>query len=178
MPISFGQVPALFEAIAAKAEAAAGPVALAMAEAAADHISHVTLRRYPHSPYTRTSAPHGGPPGDISGHLARSMFAMPGPSSGGVGVAYAGNTAIYAAVQQWGAEIWARDRKSLMWKTDYPTSVTNFLKSLREGNGLFLNFARRVDIPARDYMIRGTEEAIPWIEQKKIEVFMALVWGE
>jgi hypothetical protein len=174
---TFEEAAAYLDMIARRAEDAAEPVAIAMAEAFTDHVSKVTLRQYTHDRWSKTPAPEDGPPAMVSGHLADSFIVTPGGSAGGVGRAVAGNTAIYANVQQFGRLITVKTRRFLMWKTDYPTSATAFWKSEREGDGLFLNFAKSVFIPPRDFMRRGLEEAIPEIEAKKIAVFMARVWG-
>jgi hypothetical protein len=176
--VGFAEAAAYLEVIAERAEAAAEPVAIAMAEAFTDHVSEVTLRQTAHDRWSKTPAPEGGPPAMVSGHLAESFVVIPGGGGGGTGRAIAGNTAIYAAVQEFGRVITVKNRKFLMWKTSYPTSATSFWKSEREGDGLFLNFAKSVYIPARDYWARGLVEAEDEIERKKIAAFMALVWGE
>lgn len=175
---TFAEAAAYLDVIAQRAEDAAEPVAIAMAEAFTDYVSTITLRQYTHDRWSKTPAPVGGPPAMIDGHLAASFIVIPGGSGGGVGRAIAGNTAIYAAVQEFGRVITVKTRRFLMWKTDYITSATSLWKSDREGHGLFLNFAKSVYIPARDYWRRGLEEATPSIEEKKIKVFMARVWGE
>ena len=164
---------------ARKAEGAALPCAMEMAEAFTDQVTKVTLRRYPHGPFDRTPAPRSGPPGMVSGDLADSFVITAGASGGGVGSAYSGPTVPYARIQQMGGEIFARNRRALMWRTDYETPNTNIAKSEREGGGLFLNFARHVHLPARDYMRRGLEECIASgeLERRKCDVFMAEVWG-
>jgi hypothetical protein len=153
-----------------------------MATTFADHVRNVTLRRYgQHSRFSKTPSPPGQPPSMVDGHLAASMVVFPGASSGGVASAVVGNTAIYAAVQEWGRVIHVRNRRFLMWITDYPTSVSNLEKSRRElGDGLFLNFAKSVEIPERSYFRRGLEEVIASgeLERNKIAVFMSIVWGE
>jgi hypothetical protein len=174
---TFAEAAAYLEEVARRAEDAAEPVAVAMAEAFTDHVSKVTLRQYAHDRWSKTPAPEDGPPAMVSGHLADSFIVTPGGSAGGVGRAVAGNTAIYANVQQFGRLITVKTRKFLIWKTSYPTSVTNFAKSEREGEGLYLNFAKSVYVPARDYWRRGLRESVGEIEKKKIAVFMARVWG-
>lgn len=187
MPISFGEVPAIFEGLAARAERAAAPVALNMAETFADHVRNVTLRRFgAHSRWSKTPSPPDGPaPAMVSGHLADSMVAFPGASSGGVASAVAANSAIYAAVQNFGRDIEVKSRRFLMWKTDYITPNTNLAKSLRERDagsledGLFLNFAKMVHIPERNFFEAGLEEILASgeLERNKIAVFMSIVWG-
>jgi phage gpG-like protein len=172
---TFAEAAAYLGMIAKRAEDAAEPVAIAMAEAFTDHVSKVTLRQYAHDRWSKTPAPKDGPPAMVSGHLADSFVVIPGGSAGGVGRAVAGNTAIYAAVQEFGAVITVKTRRYLMWRTSYVTDATSLWKSEREGDGLFLNFAKSVSIPARPYFdVKG---AIPEIEEKKIAVFMARVWG-
>ena len=175
---TFLEAAAYLEFIAEKAKDAAEPVAVAMAEAFTGYVSNITLRQYTHDRWSKTPAPEGGPPAAISGHLAGSFIVIPGGAGGGVGRATAGNTAIYAAVQEFGAVIRVRNRRFLMWKTSYPTKATAFWKSELEGDGLFLNFAKSVTIPQREYWLRGLREATLVIEVNKIKVFMARVWGE
>jgi len=178
--VSCAEAAANLEAIAARAERAAAPVALNMATTFADHVRNVTLRRYgQHDRLSKTPSPPGQPPSMVDGHLADSMVAFPGASSGGIGTAIAGNTAIYAGVQEFGRIIHVRNRRFLMWRTSYITDNTNLEKSDREGAGTWLNFAKFVNIPERDYFRRGLEEVIASgeLERRKIELFMALVWG-
>lgn len=173
---TFAEAAAYLDVIARRAEDAAEPVAIAMAEAFTDHVSRVTLRQYAHDRWSKTPAPRGGPPAMVDGHLAASFIVIPGGASGGVGRAIAGNTAIYAAVQQGGRRITVKSARSLRWLTDYITDRTNLEKSKRElGDGLYMNFAFAVQIPARPYF--DVDGAIPEIEKKKIETFVALVWG-
>jgi hypothetical protein len=171
---------ALFEAASKRAGDAAGPCALAMAKAASDHTSRVTLRRYAHDRLSKTPAPTGGPPAAVDGRLAGSFVVTPGPSGGSTGRAIYGPTVVYSRVQQFGAEIFAKNRRALMWRTSYITPNTNLEKSFREGGGTWLNFARHVHIPERDYLEKGLEEAIASgaLERAKAEVFMRIVWGE
>lgn len=175
MAISFAECAAQFEQIRRRAESAAEPCAMAMAEAFKDHVSRVTLRKSQHDRLSKTPAPPGGPPSMVSGHLAGSFVVYPGPSGGGVGRATVGNTAIYAAVQQGGRVIHVRNRRALMWRTSYITDATNLEKSFREGGGTWLNFAPYVNIPERPYF--DVDAAIPEIEARKIAAFMAIVWG-
>lgn len=177
---TFAELAEILDGVADRAEAAMPSVAMAMALAFQHHVSTVTLHRYSHGRYSKTPAPPGMPPAWVSGHLASSFEATPGPSGGGTGRAFSGPTADYARIQELGGDIEARNRRFLRWLTDYPTPNTNFAKSEREGGGLYLNFARRVHLPARPYMERGVDEVIASgaLERAKIAVFMAAVWGE
>jgi hypothetical protein len=166
-------------AVADRALNAAEPVAVEMAQAFTDHVTTVTLRRSSHDRLSKTPSPPGSPPSWVDGRLAGSFVVIPEGGGGGVGRAVAGPTVIYAAVQEFGAEIHVRNRRYLMWRTSYITDATNFEKSFREGGGTWLNFAKSVRIPERDYMRRGLEEVLASgeLERRKIAVFMALVWG-
>ena len=141
---TFAEAAAYLDVIARRAADAAEPVAIAMAEAFTDHVCKVTLRQYSHDQWSKTPAPEDGPPAMVSGHLADSFIVIPGGCCGGVGRAIAGNTAVYAAVQEFGGPVEAKTRDYLMWKTSYVTQATAFWKSAKEGEGLFLNFAKRV----------------------------------
>lgn len=169
---------AYLDMIAKRAADAAESVAVAMAEAFKDHVTTVTLKRDAHDRLSKTPSAPGSPPAMVSGHLAGSFVVVPEGGGGGVGRAAAGPTAIYAAVQEFGATIHVRNRKALMWRTSYITDATNLEKSFREGAGTWLNFAPLVRIPARDYMKEGLREVVASgeLERRKIAVFMGLVW--
>jgi phage gpG-like protein len=105
---------ALFEAIKAQAEGAAVPAVEGMAEHFEGDVRRV-LSLTAHGPMP-SGAPHyrafgvyyeatpGAPPALASGDLLASM--MRRPASGGiVATAMVGNTAIYSAVQEWGATL-------------------------------------------------------------------------
>jgi hypothetical protein len=157
--ISPDELPALLEALKAKVATSAGDTVTAMADTYRDRVKD-NLHRSEHALYSKTPSPEGGFPSWINGDLARSVLTTPGPSAGAVASASVGAWAIYARVQEEGAEIFARSRRFMMWRTDYPTPVTNLKKSLREGGGLYLNFAKHVSIPKRPYMAPTTLECI------------------
>src|SRR6516165_4488767 len=56
---TFEEAAAYLDMIARRAEDAAEPVAIAMAEAFTDHVSKVTLRQYTHDRWSKTPAPEG-----------------------------------------------------------------------------------------------------------------------
>lgn len=173
------ELPAFLKAIRDRAATSAPPVVMAMADTYRDHVSHVTLQRYTNAPYSKTPSPPGQPPARISGELAGSVRSHLGPSSGLVARASTAPHTVYARVQEIGAEITVKSRKYLKWLTNYPTSATAFWKSAREGDGLFLNFARSVTIPARPYMRPATRECIAngSLARAAMRAFMAKVWG-
>ena len=151
---------------------------MAMAETYRDRVK-ANLRHYEHAPFTKTPSPEGGFPAWIGGDLARSVWITPGLSSGMRATASVAPHTIYARLQELGGNIHAKNRKFLMWKTTYPTNVTNFAKSLREGGGLYLNFAKSVHIPERPYMAPTIKETVEdgSLTAAAMEAFMAAVWG-
>ena len=100
-----------------RAAAAAPPVAMSMADTFKDHLRTVTLRRYIAAPgQFGTPAPIGGPPAWRSGALAASVTSWPGGSSGFRATASSGPHTIYAATQQYGQHIYARNFEYMHWR--------------------------------------------------------------
>ena len=114
---------AKLEAIRDDAAAAMPACAEAMAGTYKDHLVKVTLRRSYASPFPGppgkgqygTPAPEGGPPAYRFGNLARSVIAWPGVSTGVSATAHVAPTVIYAGVQEFGAEIYARNYPYMKW---------------------------------------------------------------
>jgi hypothetical protein len=177
--VSPEELPDFLRALQAKAATSAHDVVMAMADAYKERVKD-NLHRSEHAPFSRTPAPAGGFPSYISGNLSRSIVTIPGIDAGMRATAHVAPFSIYARVQESGAEIFARNRRFLMWRTDYPTAATNFKKSAREGGGLFLNFARHVSIPARPYMSPTTRECVDdgSLTEAAMAAFQARVWDE
>lgn len=173
------ELPAFLKAIRDRAADAAPECVMAMADTYRDHVSHVTLQKYTNTPFSKTPSPPGQPPARISGELAGSVRSHLGPSSGMVAHATTAPHTVYARIQEVGGIISVKSRRYLKWLTDYPTSATAFWKSAREGDGLFLNFARSVRIPARPYMRPATEETVAdgSLTRAAMRAFVARVWG-
>jgi hypothetical protein len=130
-----GELPGYLAAMRDTAASAAAPAADAMAAAFQDHVQNVTLRQSgTHPPFTRTPAPPGAPPARITGDLSSSVIVR--PARGAVtATASAGPTVIYAAVQEYGRVISARNVKYMRWFMD----------------GTWW-YRRRVYVPPRPYM--------------------------
>jgi hypothetical protein len=173
------ELPDFLRAIRDRAADAAPETVMAMADTYQRHLTGVTLDRYSHPPFTKTPAPVGQPPARISGELAASVRSVLGPSSGSRAHATTAPHTVYARIQEIGGVIRAKRSKYLKWLTDYPTSATAFWKSAREGEGLFMNFARSVVIPPRPYMRPATEECVAngSLTRAAMAAFMAKVWG-
>jgi Bacteriophage HK97-gp10, putative tail-component len=171
------ELPAYLEAIAQRAKDAAEPAAVGMAAAYRDRVANVTLRATSHGMFSKTPAVPGQPPAWVTGALSRSVTMTPGPSGDDTGRASVAPHTVYARIQEYGGVVHAKNRKFLMFRTDYPTSVTNFVKSAREGGGLYLNFAKSVTLPERSYMRSTTEEMVAdgSLHRKAEEIFYAYV---
>jgi len=101
-----------------RAAEAAPAVAMAMAETYQDHLTRVTLRRtYSVPGQFGSPAPPGSPPSFRSGDLARSVTRWPGASSGFTATAHVAPHTIYAAVQEYGKNIYARNFEYMHWHT-------------------------------------------------------------
>jgi hypothetical protein len=100
-----------------RAVEAAPAVAMAMAETYQDHLTRVTLRRtYSVPGQFGTPAPPGSPPSYRSGDLARSVTRWPGAASGFTATAHVAPHTIYAAVQEYGRNIYARNFEYMHWR--------------------------------------------------------------
>ena len=173
------ELPGLLRAIRDRAADAAPECVMAMADTYRDHVAHVTLQRYTNAPFSKTPSPEGQPPARISGELAGSVRSHLGPSSGTIARASTAPHTVYARIQEVGGDISVKTRKHLKWLTNYPTSATAFWKSAREGDGLFLNFARSVHLPERPYMRPAAVETVAdgSLTRAAMRAFMARVWG-
>lgn len=169
---------ALLEAARDRGATAAPACVMAMAEHYRDVVRDELSERE-HAPFSKTPSEPGQPPAMISGDLLGSVTPEPGPSSGTLARATVAPHTDYARVQEEGDDIAVRYRKFLMWKTDYPTPVTNPVKSAREGGGLFLNFAKTVHIPERPYMRPAMERTTRdgSLEEAAALKFAEHVWG-
>lgn len=99
-----------------RAAEAAPEVAMAMAGTYEDHLTRVTLRRtYSVPGQFGTPAPIGSPVSYRTGELARSVTRWPGASSGLSATAHVAPHTIYAAVQEHGQDIYARNFRYMHW---------------------------------------------------------------
>ena len=115
MGISPGANIAYLEAIIADIrQDAASAVATAMAKYIAERARDVTLQRASHGPGEYYKARPGAPPARASGNLARSMFFK--PASGGLrATAYAGNSADYSRILEFGCVVTPQKGKAMHW---------------------------------------------------------------
>jgi phage gpG-like protein len=119
-------------------------VAAAMGRAFHDRLVNVTLKTYSHPMYTRTPAPPGGPPAYMGGELALSVTME---VKGGMSTsrAWVGPHTIYAAVQEFGAEIDVKHTTTDRWGRTIP----GFMRWFNDGS---FWYKRHVSIPPRPYM--------------------------
>lgn len=158
-----GSVPALLEDIALKAAKAAAPAVLAIANTYEDYVRNVELVRYGHAPHTRTpSPPYSGSPALITGELRNSVIISGVTLAPVVSRAAVAPHTIYAAVQEYGADLWPSRAKYLSWVTD--------------GRRYY---KRRVHIPERPYMRPATRYCITSgrFGRAAAEAFEKAVWG-
>jgi hypothetical protein len=171
--VDFAALPGLFEAIQARVEAAAVPVAGAMGRAYKGHLVDVTLTESgSHAPVTRTPAPPGAPPAQMPGGLhgsLRGSVTMGGPiGGGGIGESWVNPNVIYAAIQEWGG---APAGRPLMWLW---VGFIGPAEVIRRGWRKEV-----VVIPERSYMRRAVTEEIANGDLSRAAegTFMAVVWG-
>jgi hypothetical protein len=103
--------------IEARARLGAAAAAEAMARYIAERVADDTLRRTHHAPGAYHKAAPGAPPATASGNLARSMYWT--PASGGLRAsAYAGNSARYARLLEFGGCVLTPTSGKVMHWTD------------------------------------------------------------
>jgi hypothetical protein len=160
--ITPGELVALLKAIQGRAADAAPDVAMAMAEHYRDHVKDVTLRRYSHAPQTKTDSPPGQPPAWVTGELARSITAAPGPSSGTYATATVSPHTIYARIQELGGHIRPVRARYLRWTED----------------GI-VHYSKHVYLPPRPYMSPALADVVAdgSLTAAAAAAFMAKVWG-
>lgn len=108
-------LPGFLQGLKASVATAAAPAADAMAETFERRVQNFTLRQTMHPPGMFWRAVEGRPPAYASGNLARSFVRT--PASGLVrATAMVGNTAVYAWVQEWGADTWPSHGKYMHWR--------------------------------------------------------------
>ena len=109
---------AKLEAIRDEAAAAMPACAMAMADTYKAHLTTVTMRRSFATPGQFGSpAPPGAPVAWRTGALAASVTAWPGGSSGFSATAHVAPHTVYAGVQEYGREIFAK-RHYMHWIND------------------------------------------------------------
>lgn len=173
--MDFAGLPGLFEGIRARVEPAAVPVAGAIGRTYERHLVDVTLTESgSHPPVTQTPAAPGRPPAEMPGGLfgsLRGSVTMAGPwGGGGIGESSVAPHVIYAAVQEFGAEISAK-RGPYMWLWvhyigAYEVERRNWLKET-------------VHIPERSYMRTAVRETMAngSLSRAAEVTFEAIVWG-
>lgn len=166
---------AFLKAAAARALAAAVPVAGVMGKTYERHLVDVTLvESGTHAPVTDTPAAPGRPPaqmpGGVNGSL-RGSVTMEGPSGGaGIGESSVAPHTVYAATQEWGS-VHDAVNGPYMWLW---IAYVGYREVIRR------RWLRTtVEIPKRPYMRTAVAEEIASGElQKAAEAaFEAAVWG-
>jgi hypothetical protein len=154
--VDFAAVPGLYEAIRARAETAAVPVAGVIGKTYKGHLVDVTLvESGSHPPVTQTPAAPGAPPavmpGGVHGSL-RGSVTMGGPvGGGGIGESWVNPNVIYAATQEYGG-VHHAVRGPYMWLwINYIGPAAVKRRGWRK---------ETVTIPERPYMRRAVAETI------------------
>ena len=173
--MDFAGLPGLFEGIRARVEPAAVPVAGAIGRTYERHLVDVTLTESgSHPPVTRTPAAEGRPPAVMPGGLygsLRGSVTMAGPTGGGgIGESSVAPHVIYAAAQEWGADISAKNGPFMWLWVRYigPAKVERY-GWLKE----------TVHVPERSYMRTAVRETIAdgSLSAAAETTFEAIVWG-
>lgn len=108
-------LPGFLDSLKGNIADAAAPVADAMAETFQHHVVNVTLKEHTHAPGMYYEATRGATPAYVTGNLARSVIRR--PASGMIrATAMVGDTAVYAAVQEFGGETWPSHGKYMHWR--------------------------------------------------------------
>jgi hypothetical protein len=156
------ELPGVLAAIAARAAAAAVPVADAMDHLELNYLTTNVLVRHTHPQFTHTNAPPGDPPALVTGTLRRSLRPVPAVGGGGYAVAWLAPHTVYARIQETGGDIYPVRRKYLRWFED----------------GAW-HFAKHVHLPARPYMHPGRDDLVASGAFHAVAeaAFNAAVWG-
>lgn len=132
------ELPAILEALKARAEHGAKPAVIAMAERYRRYVvAELQLSRAEIGQFG-TPAPRGAPPAWRSGELTRSVRTMAGPPSGWVATASVAPHTIYARTQEYG-------------QIHRPTRF-RYMHWFNVGGPRTEWFKKIVDIPARPYL--------------------------
>lgn len=158
----------VLEALIARVMEAPPDAAMAMAKRYQDHLQNVTLRRYTHAPLTWTNSPaETGTPAWVTGNLERNIRTRPGLRTTFTAQASTGSYAIYARVQEEGAEIWHKTANWLHWVNIDPRI------------GLLTDWYRKfVKIPPRPYMKPALHDVMAdgSLTESAAASFLATVW--
>jgi hypothetical protein len=157
------ELPALLQALAAKATAAASPSVNAMALAEQRYLVTNVLVRYSHAPGTcETPSPPGQPPALVTGTLRRSVQPVLAAGGGPVADASVAPHTVYARIQEYGGHIYPVRRKFLRWFCD--------------GHA---HFAKHVYLPPRPYMKPARDDLVAngTFHREAAAAFARAVWG-
>jgi hypothetical protein len=156
------ELPAMFEAISARVNDAAGPCVMGMALAYQKRVQNVTLREFHNAVDMPSPSPPGSPPAYVTGTLDRSVTTQPGNLGGPVATAFVAPHTIYARAQELGAFI-----------------TPKHFRYLRFPYGGTIHFRKSVTLPARPYMRPTTEAMVAdgSLTEIAMTVFEARVWG-
>lgn len=125
-------------------------------------IKKTEMRRYTHTPLTRTPSPPGSPPALVTGHLRDSFIIEPAQGGRVRATAADGPHTVYARIQEYGGDIYPRVKKWLHWVD-------------AEGH----HFAKHVRLPARPYMRPAAHRmsADGTLSDAALQSFNLRVWG-
>ncbi len=159
MSISFEDNLAEWLRIEARARLGALAAAEAMARYIAERTADDTLRRTHHAPGAYHKAAPGAPPAYASGTLARSMYWT--PASGGLRAsAYAGNSARYAKLQEFGGcVLQPTDGETMTWKDTGRSTPWRHKRLPVDG-----------EFPAHPFLGPTTDEAVDDGELQRVAV--------
>jgi phage gpG-like protein len=154
-------VPGLISAFKVRASDAAPPVVMAIASAYRRQVER-ELRLRAHPPGTWTNSPRGQPPALMTGRLVGSLTESPGASTGTLATATVAPHTVYASVQEYGREIYARRHKYMKWRNDH---------------GVW--YKKRVFVPPRPYMRPALTQSIEdgSLTRAAVDAFQAAMGG-
>lgn len=156
------QLPAMFEAIQARVNDAAGTVVLGLAYSYQARVQGVTLRLHSHGVDLKTNAPPGGPPAWVLGNLARSVEVKPIVTQGPVAIASVAPHVVYARLQELGGHIYPKRHR--------------FLRFPLNGR---IYYKEHVYVPPRPYMRPTTDAMVAdgSFTERAMATFEFAVWG-
>src|SRR6202035_2648904 len=121
MTMPLDELPEFWRGVQADVRTAARAAAMGMANAYADHLQAVTLRRFSHPPGVWTNSPReAGTPAWVTGDLARSIRTREGVYADSWAMASVGPYIIYGRIQEEGGVITPKRAHWLHWQNIDP----------------------------------------------------------
>ncbi len=168
MTMPLNELPDFWRAVQVNVRGAARDAAKGMADAYADHVRSVTLRRFSHPPGVWTTSPrYTGTPAWVTGDLSRSIRTREGAYTDSWAMASVGPYIIYGRIQELGGEIVPKRARWLHWQNTDPRT------------GMWTNwFFKKVEIPARPYLAPAARETIAdgSLRRAAAAAFLGRVW--